>query len=165
MAEPLTRGTVWLALLCYLTALIGWARGHARCAKLARLCWMVGCAFFLAHVVAAFHFYHQWSHTIAMEDTRRETLERTGLNFRGGLYFNYLFAVMWLIDCTGWLIGRNCFSERNKIWFIALHTFFLFMIFNATVVFGRDWAQPAGAIVCLAALMALWMQRKARRSH
>ena len=47
-------------------------------------------------------------------------------------------------------------------WFLLLHGFFLFMIFNATVVFGQGWAQPAGVILCLLVIAALWCSRRAR---
>ena len=144
-----------MALLCYLATVVLQTRGHARAEKAARLLWLMGCLLSLAHVAAAFHFHHHWSHALAAEDTRRQTLEQTGVNFRGGIYFNYLFALVWLADCAGWLVGGKHFHETHRAWRIVLHSFFLFMIFNATVVFGHGWARPVGAVVCALAVAGL----------
>jgi hypothetical protein len=143
---------VWLALLCYVGAVFSRGRGHQ---SLMRKIWLVGCLFFLAHVVAAFHFFYHWSHAFAVEDTRAQTMELIGVNFRGGLLFNYLFGLLWLIDCAGWFRDGKLFQETHRVWRRALHTFFIFMIFNATVVFGHGWAKPAGGVISVIALLAL----------
>jgi hypothetical protein len=157
IATIITKATVWLALLCYTGAIL--SRGlHNQ--TLMRTMWLAGCVFFLAHVAAAFHFFYHWSHAFAVEDTRAQTMALTGVNFRGGLFFNYLFALIWLIDCAGFLHGGKLFQETHVVWRRVLHTFFIFMIFNATVVFGHGWAKPAGGVVCVVALFALrkWKQ-------
>jgi hypothetical protein len=155
-----TRATVWLALLCYATAVVLEARRKNRMERLSRILWVAGCVFFLAHVAGAFHFYHHWSHAAAEEDTRRQTLERAGVNFRGGIYFNYLFAAIWFIDCPGWCLNGKLLHECSRSWRFVLHGFFLFMIFNATVVFGMGWSRPAGVILCLVVLVALFRARR-----
>lgn len=154
-AAVLTRGTVWVALACYVAALAWRSTGHG-----ARMTWLAGCLFFLAHMVAAFHFHHQWSHALAWEDTRQQTHAVTGWNYGGGLYFNYAFAAIWIIDCAAWLWSGRLLSEFNRPWRIALHGFFTFMIFNATVVFGRGWAKPAGLLVCGLAVWLLFRRRQ-----
>lgn len=158
-AALITRGTVWLALLCYAVAVFMQMRGSMQTQIRARRVWTLGCILFLAHVAAAFHFYHHWSHAMAAEDTRRQTLDQIGVNFGGGIYFNYVFAVVWLGDCIAWwMVGEN-FRARNAKWSAALHTFFLFMIFNATVIFGQSVAKLAGAVLCIAVLLCLWRSR------
>ena len=155
----LTRATIWLALAGYLAALPLFVVPAWR-AK-ARICWVIGFVSFLAHIVAAFHFYHHWSHSAAWEDTRRQTLERTGFDFGGGIYFNYLYALVWLMDCAPLLGTGRLLQEKSRAWWWALHAFFLFMIFNATVVFGNGWAKPAGAVVCVVAAVCLYRWRTA----
>src|SRR5262245_10734208 len=86
----LTHGTVWLALSLYTAAEVMRAR-----AQMARALNTAGCAAFLAHVWCAFAFYHQWSHAAAYADTARQTAELTGWNWGGGLYINYVFALVW----------------------------------------------------------------------
>jgi len=157
-ANIITRATVWLALLCYVGAVLSRGRGHQ---ALMRTMWLTGCVFFLAHVAAAFHFFYHWSHAFAVEDTRAQTMALTGVNFRGGLFFNYLFALIWLMDCAGMLRGGKLFQETHRVWWRALHTFFIFMIFNATVVFGHGWAKPAGGVICVVAVVGLRKRKQA----
>jgi CDP-diglyceride synthetase len=146
-------------LLCYAASVFLRAQKHPRAKMIAQLFWAAGCLVFLAHVAAAFHFYHQWSHALAADDTGRQTFERIGIHFNGGIWFNYLFALIWVADCAGYRRGQFL-SERNKTWHLVLHTFFLFMIFNATVVFGHGWAQPAGAVLCAAVIITLLARRR-----
>src|SRR5215207_1514919 len=80
----ITRGTIWLALLCYGAAVLFELPVGGRFRKTARGVWIAGAVFFVLHLAAAFHFYHGWSHAAALDDTRRQTFERTGLNFSGG---------------------------------------------------------------------------------
>jgi len=158
----LTRGTIWLALICYALVVVLQSSKGSRGRTASRLLWILGCLFFLAHVLAAFHFYHGWSHAAAAHDTQRQTFERLGVSFSAGIYFNYLFALVWLIDVVAGGAGGKFLHERNVFWFLLLHGFFLFMIFNATVVFGQGWARPAGVILCLLVIAALWCSRRAR---
>jgi hypothetical protein len=155
-----TRATIWLALLCYVTTIGLQTRASLRATLLARFIWIGGCLIFLAHVAAAFHFYHHWSHVLAENDTRLQTIERTGLNFGGGIYFNYLLGLMWLADCAGWPLRGKHLHESLPRWRFVLHIYFLFMIFNATVMFGHGWARPAGAILCTLALSGLFLRAR-----
>ena len=155
----ITRGTIWLALLCYVAALALRAHSGMRGRNKARALWLMGCLSFLAHIAAAFHFYHHWSHAAALEDTRRQTLAQTGIDYGGGIYFNYLFALVWLTDCTPLAWRRGLLQEQHRAWYWFLHAFFLFMIFNATAVFGHGLAKPIGALVCAATIMWLWRAR------
>jgi len=158
--EMITRGTVWLALICYTATVVLQTSVSARAQRAGRILWAIGCVVFLAHVAAAFQFYHQWSHLIAAEDTRRQTMERVGMNFSAGIYFNYLFAAVWLIDCATLVGSGKLLHEGRRTWRIILHSFFLSMIFNATVVFGHGWARPTGAILCTLVVIALlWRER------
>jgi len=158
-AALITRGTVWLALLCYGAMVILQLRDSAHAEIRARRIWTLGCILFLAHVAAAFHFYHDWSHAVAAEDTWRQTLNQVGVNFGGGIYFNYVFAAVWLGDCIVWWLRGENFRARNPKWSVVLHLFFVFMIFNSTVIFGRGMAKPTGAVLCFALLFCQW------RSH
>jgi hypothetical protein len=134
-------------------------RGGVRSQKFARGCWFAGCLFFGLHVVAAFQFVHGWSHAAAAEDTRRQTLERTGIDFGGGIYFNYLLALVWAADVAGGIPNRPFLRERSRTWSVFLHGFFLFMIFNSTVVFGRPEARVPGLLLCIVVLTALLFRR------
>ena len=67
----LTSWTIRLALTCYVVWLgglmiCGTRAGHSR---VLRAVSTTGCLLFLAHVACAFHFYHNWNHTDAAEQT------------------------------------------------------------------------------------------------
>jgi hypothetical protein len=68
----------------------------------ARLAWTLACAFYLMHVAAAFQFHHHWSHLAAYRETAQQTAEVFGLNWGGGLYFNYAFTIVWIADALWW---------------------------------------------------------------
>src|SRR6185295_17486741 len=97
LGELATGWTVRAALAFYFLALSVRVNARGRRAWLdsARLFWTVGFAAFLVHVACAFHFYHDWSHAKAYDDTARQTAAVTGWNWGGGLYINYLFAMVW----------------------------------------------------------------------
>ena len=52
------------------------------------------------HVAIAFRYYHHGSHREAYEQTARETAETVGINWGGGIYFNYLMLVLWAGDAA-----------------------------------------------------------------
>ena len=149
--EFLTRWTVRLAVACYLTR-VGVevsVTADRRSKRLGRWCWTAGCLLFLAHVVCAFTYFHNWSHRIAYEYTAEQTRESVGWDWGGGLYFNYLFTVLWTTDTIMWW----CAAERHQrvpagvFW--PMHVFGAFMMFNATIVFGPPfwkWIGVVGAV-------------------
>jgi hypothetical protein len=160
VAALIVRWTARLAVACYLARLaidVASPPSPSRNRR-ARLVWTAGCAIFLAHVVAAFHFVHGWSHAAAYEHTRRETLALTGWDSGAGLYFNYVFTAWWLFDVLAWR-GRDDWP-RHRGFFWPLQAYFAFLVFHATVVFGpRGWIVVAALIA--AAFAALGWSRYA----
>lgn len=152
----MTRTSVWLCVAAYFLAL-ALAQRHPRWA---RVWWTVGCFACLVHIALAMHLVHHWSHTAAYADTARQTREATGLDWGGGIYFNYIFAALWLVDVVWWWVGSQARARRPKWLSAALHLFLAFIIFNATVVFESGilrWSVLA-AIACL----AVWWFRNRR---
>jgi hypothetical protein len=159
--EWLTRGTVWLALSLYVSSqLAGRAGARARSAFTASR-WLntLGCAAFLAHVAAAFHFYHDWSHSHAYAETARQTAEFTGRHWGGGLYLNYLFALIWLGESAWSWVGARSFLQRPKRVTWSVRGCFLFMMFNGAVVFVPGPARWFGLLLCLALASAWWRSK------
>lgn len=144
----LVRITIDVATVLYVLAV---ASGILKRDRLARVAWTLGCAFFIAHVVAAFHFVHHWSHADAYQETARRTAEIFGQNVGSGIYFNYVFAILWIVDaCWQWAGAR-------PRWFrIAVQVFFAFMFFNATIVFAGGTVRWWG-ITAAIGLAALWL--------
>jgi hypothetical protein len=135
--ETLTRWTVRLALLLY-AATVALRLAAPRHRGAARALWTLGCLLFLAHVAAAFQFAHGWSHARAYAETARQTRDLFGLEWGGGIHFNYLFTVLWVVDATYWWAAGLGAYERRPRWIeVSLHAFFAFMAFNGAVVFAR----------------------------
>jgi hypothetical protein len=143
--ETLIRGTIWLAILCY-------AANAVRPA-----CWAaaMGLAAYLAHIAVTFQFAHGWSHAAAEAHTARRTLDVVGFEFGGGIYVNYAFTALWALEAT-WQIAWPV-HWTSRAWWItaAVRGIFLFIIFNATVVFGVGPVRWFGAAVCLAIALTI----------
>jgi hypothetical protein len=159
LEELLTRWTIRLSLLLYAATLAAILIGRSRPAVLreARLTWTAGCIVLWLHLAAAFHFYHGWSHQAAYEATARDTQATIGWAFGGGVYINYLFAVVWTVDATYWWVaGSQAYFRRPRWLGVLVHGFLLFIALNATVTFADSALRwTAAAILVGLAILAL----------
>jgi len=146
--ETLTRWTVRIALACYTVAMACWWRRRDR---LAGLAWTTGCLGYLAHVAAAFHFYHGWSHQAAWQETARRTADLMGWSWGGGLYWNYAFTLVWVADAVWWWRDAARYHQRRRWVTAVVHAFLGFMIFQGAVVFASGAVRWLGLIATLAA--------------
>jgi hypothetical protein len=158
--DLLTRWTVRIAVLLYVLCLSLRANPAASRRRLAwaRLTWTAGCLFFLLHVVCAFAFHHHWSHAAAYEATARQTKDVTGLDWGGGLYANYLFALLWMADVCWWWGAPAAYLSRSHAVEWIVQGFLGFIVFNATVVFAEGPSRWLGLAAC-AVLAALYLLR------
>jgi hypothetical protein len=163
MGEFLTRGTIWVSIVGYAVGSVIFAlslspRRRAHRDSAARVVWTVACASLIAHFISAFQFYHGWSHAAAYRDTARQTEELFGLNWGGGLFINYALLIAWIVDIAWWW-RSGLDSYRKRPWpLIALwHGLFIFIIFNATVVFGDGIVRWLGMGVSLL-LTITWLR-------
>ena len=176
----LTKWTIRIALACYVAYLAGWLSAKnkhtthvSRWPYTARAIWTLGCVLFVVHVACAFHFYHHWSHAAAWQSTAQETEQLLGVAFGDGIYFSYLFLVLWVLD-VAWLWLR---SDRNEVangtpsepatvdatavpqlplrldrtpsWRVLVHIFLLFIAFNGAIVFEHGPTRWAAIAACL----------------
>jgi hypothetical protein len=126
----------------------------------ARWLWTGACVMLWIHVACAFQFQHRWSQAAAYAHTARQTAEFFGLNWGGGLYFNYLLMLVLTGDAAWWSIGPHSYGDRPAIVGRLVGGFVAFMAFNATVVFGAGplrWL-ALGVILVLGA----WAIRRRR---
>jgi len=153
--ELLTRGTIWVSIAGYAIGSVLFAisysrRRRAEWESATRVVWTIACASLIAHFISAFQFYHGWSHAAAYEDTARQTHELFGLNWGGGLFINYALLIAWMIDIAWWWRdGLNSYRQRPWPLVIAWHGLLIFIIFNATVVFGDGIVRWIGLVICL----------------
>ena len=118
--------------------------------------WTLGCLFVWAHVASAFAFYHHWSHDDAYSRTARETANTIGIDWGGGIYFNYLFVLLWTFDVAWWWSLPASYRARSQTYSVFLHAYLAFIAFNATVVFGHGAVLYFGIAVTLG---LVWLAR------
>ena len=130
--------TARCAVLCMLARLVITMRsGGGIPLRSECLVWTTGWLVFLLHVWAAFQFRHDWSHADALRHTAKQTASVIGWNWGGGLYFNYVFTVLWGVDVAADWRAYGFRRVRCSVWQIALRWFLAFMAVNATLVFGH----------------------------
>lgn len=164
--ESLTRLAIWLALGAYAigAATLLRARGRDRWLRRARWVWTFGCALFVAHVAAAFTYYHHWSHAAAYRETARQTAAFIGWPSGAGLFLNYFFGIAWLADVLWWWTAPAHWSRRpawlSRLW----HGFAFFMVLNGAVIFAHGPMRWLGLALCLL-LAALWGRERLARQR
>lgn len=141
--------TVRIALLCYAVAtvitLLQPATIHRT--QILRPLWTAGALLFVAHVTAAFHFEHHWSHAQAVQSTAIQTEQLIGIPFGQGLWFSYLFVLLWIADAAWSWIQPSKWLNRRPTITLALHAWLFFIAFNGAVVFEAGPTRPAGILV------------------
>lgn len=179
MPEVLLRGTADAAALCYFAGIATLVARHTATAKVAaqsnglvqgasRFCmrrlgrnfFTAGCLLLIAHTLLAFELVHHWSHALAYRDTARQTQEVVGWNWGGGVYVNYAFILAWTAD-VGWSwLFPHSYSRRPAAVTLAWHSFALFIILNATVIFGSGFSRALGVIGLMLVAVAAWRARR-----
>jgi hypothetical protein len=164
----LTSWTIRLALVGF-AAVLAWRVSSKPespvSARRWRWAWTLSCLFFVLHVISAFHFHHHWSHQHALADTAEQTRQLMGWTFGEGLYFSYLFLLVWLADVSWWWWDETSYQRRPRWLDGAIQLYLLFIAFNGAVVFKSGVIRYAGIAATLGlALVAgkrLWQPRAA----
>lgn len=155
--ELLTRATIWITIVLYVAGVLMLALNKHRATADAtvRLVWTVACISLIVHFLSAFQFYHDWSHAAAYRETSRKTYEVVGFASGVGVFINYGLLGIWVLDLGWWwLRGRDSYFKRPRLAVLAWHWFLIFVIFNATVVFGKGLARGVGLIIILVLCLA-----------
>jgi hypothetical protein len=151
MVTGVTLWTIRISTALYLLAIRDWIAGND---GRARVLWAVGCAFYVAHAIAAFHFQYEWSHAVAVRETARQTKALFGVDDGSGIYWNYLFTAVWL--------GDVLFGANKKPWIAwCVHGFLGFMFLNGAIVFASPAMRRATSISAIA-LFVYWLWTKRR---
>jgi hypothetical protein len=168
--EELTHWTIRLALVCLTVRLAGALRwGNAPGWFVwSRAIWSAGCLFFLAHVACAFHFYHRWSHAAAFDSTAQQTYELLGVRFGEGIYFSYLFMLLWFVDVLWQWASPDSYRRRSARLAAGVLGYMAFIAFNGAVIFEGGvtrWVGiPVTALLLGASLVVAWRARRATDS-
>jgi len=166
--EAILNWTVRLSLLAmwaaWMLRLRAFPEGPGSIFRWARRLWSAGAGLMILHICAAFAYVHAWSHAAAAEATAAETLAVTGSSFGGGVWFNYVFLVLWVADAIWWWLAERGYLARSK-WIDALvYGFMIFIAFQATVVFEAGVVRWGGVVATVAlACVALLRVRQSRK--
>jgi len=160
--DALTRNTIRLSLAWYAAALFlmmrlspaDW-RAATLLGRLARWCWTWGVICFLVHLAMAFQYFHHWSHAHAFEHTRQVS------GVGEGIYFSYLFTLLWLADAAWWRLAPSSYAARPAWLGRALHAFMLFIVFNGTIIYESGPIRWTSA-VAFALLAIIWLNSRLR---
>jgi hypothetical protein len=139
--------TIWWALALFVLGELGRSSGGKRWARMVSA---AGLALALIHTALAFGVFHGWSHADAIRSTAQQTQEVFGVRFGAGVFVNYLFFAVWLLDV---LIWRPVSPASPGIW--VVRGFYLLIIFNGAVVFAAGWRRVLGAVL-VGGLLIVW---------
>ena len=160
LGPAITAWTIRISLLCCLATIFLWLGDRHRSNRVARSIWTIGFVFYVAHVAAAFHYYHSWSHAEAYDHTARETARITGIDWDGGLYVNYAFTIVWLLDVVWWWRGLDRYRHGLRWVPSAVYGLSIFMAVNAAIVFETGLTRWT-AVACCGGLVTRWAFRRA----
>jgi hypothetical protein len=137
------------------SAILAFSQNRSRILAAVRITWTIACLSLVAHFICAFDFYHEWSHELAYRDTARQTAEVVGFNWGGGLFINYLVLIAWISDVGWWWFsGIDSYDRRRPLLVLGWHAFFIFIIFNATVVFKDGIVRFVGIAISLCLIVS-----------
>ncbi|MFT7643448.1 MAG: hypothetical protein ACI9G1_005213 [Pirellulaceae bacterium] len=150
--DLLIRWTIRIAMLLYALTICGQLAtvrlpATSNSWRTSRWLWTLGSLVFLSHVIAAFHFHHHWNHAHAIAETAEETRATIGWAFGEGIYFSYLFTLLWLADVAWWWLSAISYRSRPLWISLTIHIYLFFIAINGTVVFESGVVRTGGIVV------------------
>jgi hypothetical protein len=118
-----------------------------------------GCAMCILHIVVAFHVAHGWSHAAAIEHVEQLS------GFGDGIYVNYLFVAVWLVDVCWLWVSLAGYRNRPRWVSWVIHGFMGFVFFNAAVMFNHGLDRALCTLLFAAMLYYMWRRDQARRAE
>lgn len=113
------------------------------------------------HIGIAMKTAHAWSHEAAIAATARQTMAVYGVNWGGGVFVNYAFVAVWLLEAWRWR-WRPAQDKVGRVITLTTRVFFLVIILNGAVIFAAGARRIAGALLVA---WLLWIWRPASREH
>ena len=123
--------------------------------------WLVGALLSLGHSLGSLATFHHGSQFMAMEATAQQTQELLGIRFGAGLFVNYAFDLVWLVDAMIRMISPAIYSKLPNTYRYCTNGFLIFMAINGAIVFQSGWIRAIG-LVCIGLLLLLSWQRRKR---
>jgi hypothetical protein len=141
--------TIWIALALFAIGETGRSLPIFKRAPPAWAWWAfsLGLALAIFHTLLAFDLVHNWVHASAVRSTAMQTEAVFGLSVGWGVYVNYVFFIVWLLDAWAWRTRRQLPAKLTWI----LRAFYMVMIVNGAVIFA------AGARRLLGSAIVTWL--------
>ena len=117
------------------------------------------CSFTAVHAYLALSDEHQWNHQHAFDHIANETERVLGFRFGYGVYFNYLFVIVWIADVIWLWSSPESYQNRSNRLSSAFHLFLILIMVNGAVVF-RDGLPRYLGIVVIVSILATWWRGK-----
>lgn len=139
--------TIRAAMLLYVASIVQQLYGRR---VTALWTWTIACILLWAHVGLAVHIVYHWDQALMVRETARQTAELAGMNWGGGVYFNYAFMLVWAADGAWWWIAGNERYRRRAPWLSTIvHVFLAFVAVNAVIVFAKGPVRWTGVAACI----------------
>ena len=147
--------TIWAALVLFAVGETGRSFPRHRGASQPAWAWWaftLGLLLAIVHTVLAFDVVHHWVHGDAVRSTAAQTEAVFGVAAGWGVYVNYVFLAVWLVDAWWWRAASHV-DDRPRALTWALRAFYMLIIVNGAVVFA------SGARRILGILIVSWLAR------
>ena len=118
----------WTIRVALLLLWLAWWQEIAGNKRRAQSVHFAGWLVYVAHVAAAFHIEHHWSHSEAVRHTAEVSARVTGVEAGYGIYFNHLFTLAWLYIAVK---TRRDNTRLDR----AAHGYLVFMVIQGAIVF------------------------------
>ena len=106
--------------------------------------WAAGALLCAAHMLIAMAGHHAWSHEHAVRETATRSAAVYGFGWRGGLYVNYAFLIVWIAEIVWWRVSPVTYFRRSALVTWGLRIFYAVIIINGVVVFASPAGRAAG---------------------
>lgn len=123
-----------------------------------KVVWSAACLLTAVHAYLALSDVHQWNHHHAFDHIANETGRVLGFRFGYGVYFNYLFVIIWIADVIWLWSSSESYQNRSNRLSSAFHLFLILIMVNGAVVF-RDGLPRYLGIIVIAAILTTWWRK------
>jgi len=121
--------------------------------------WFLGSLLALGHSIGSLLTFHHGSQADAVASTAEQTRELLGFAFGAGLYVNYVFVLVWIIDASFRMIAPGRYERLPAFYYQCVNCFLIFIAFNGAIVFKAGIVRWIGC-GCCALLVYLWWDQK-----
>jgi hypothetical protein len=156
--------TIWAAAALFVAGEVAKVQLTGRVREEAWKAWALGVALCAIHMALAMWLRYGWHHDEAVRQTAAQAAAVYGVTWRGGLYVNYLFLIIWAGDTVWWGASPVSYTARASWLTWTLRGFYFVILFNAAVVFASARGRIVG-IALMAILVAAWAATLARRQR